>query len=138
MSYLVTFHVEVFNMEPDFNEMKKNFLENGVDYLEELQSETEEYEDEGDDFLDSMEDGEKKPKKKPKKTKINCYTFSEGSSSEYEELMTLIANSENSKTRYDLISDDIIFPSSFNMIRNVVKYKKYQEIKKEGVNRNAF
>lgn len=138
--YIVEFHSEVFNMEPDFNEIKKNFLNKDGDALSDRKKEIEEYEDELES-LSSLEDGEERPKpSKPKKNKMDVYSYSEGSKDEYDTLMSAIFqnHTESSNFHYELLSDEIIYSSSFNIIRNVVKYKKYIKVKKSSPRRGSF
>ena len=50
-----TFNCKVFCLEPDFNTMKKNFLEKGKDALAEREKEWEEYEEEMQSIFDGEE-----------------------------------------------------------------------------------
>lgn len=141
------FKCKVFCLEPDFNTMKKNFLEKGKDALAEREKEWEEYEEEMQSIFDGEEDEEgntekKEQPQKPKKDKIDQYKWDEGSLDEYNELMTeinsLASLEGNSDVYYELISDDVIYSSSYNIIRNVVKYIVYVKEKQKPILRNRF
>lgn len=134
-SMSISFHTAVFNLEPNFNEMKRNFISSKgkCDPIAERQEEL--------DLFNSLdgEDSEEEHPEKPKKSKTDQYDWSEGSLDEYEDLMSVVCSEEVSQDGYyELISDEVIYSSSFNIIRNVVKYKKYTKIKKESIKRNAF
>jgi len=127
--------------------MKKNFLEKGKDALAEREKEWEEYEEEMQSIFDGEEDEEgntekKEQPQKPKKDKIGQYKWDEGSLDEYNELMSeinsLASFEGNSDVYYELISDDVIYSSSYNIIRNVVKYIVYVKEKQKPILRNRF